>query len=765
MSPRVMDATLDFILRIVDETGQRKVKLTFHGGEPLLAGHDLWRHALKGLDRRLGRDRCDVALQSNLWLLDNEFCQLFTEHKIEIGTSLDGAEDITDHQRGHGYFARTMQGIRKANCFGLNVGCIATFTPFGASRWREVFDFFLAERLDFSIHAAVPPLDFGDGQYALSPREYGTLLCEMLDRYVEHRREICVSSLDQMCQGFGSGGGKVCTFRDCLGMFLAIDPYGDIYPCQRFSGKPAYRLGNVAGQPAFADLLASQAAVRMDKREKQMRSACTGCSHYNYCKGGCPYNAWACEGSDGARDPNCPAYKQIFDKIADRVMAEMASAENIEAVAARPYRGRGHPLLREGPLIELVREGPHPKRIARTAKRIVAVVELARGPDMSAVAARLVRMGICRTQQSAQASLAGLQRDLQPKPGLLNNLYLHVTFACQLHCTHCYARADAAGHLRGQMGVAAVVLLARQAKEAGFRQVIVTGGEPLVHTLRDELLAALQQVRREVAPLKLVVRTNFALPLDVKDLLSIALAFSELVVSVDGTPETHDRRRGAGSYAATLKNLQAYLRVAEDLPAAGELALATVMQAEDLDGEPGDSVRALAQQLGIRRTRFRPLLPLGRASEGDDRSIFAAYQGHPDASELTESGFHPINNCGLGQNLYVEPPGDSFPCYACREPDSYLGNVIESGLTSVLSSDRFQRLSGKTVDTTPTCCECDVRYLCGGACLAWRHLSTGLNCGGASIECPGFGRRAAALLEAAQRGLGIQQNSTKKTDT
>jgi uncharacterized protein len=46
----------------------------------------------------------------------------------------------------------------------------------------------------------------------------------MLDYYVEHRRELAVSSLDQMCQGFGCGEGKVCTFRDCLGMFLAIDP-------------------------------------------------------------------------------------------------------------------------------------------------------------------------------------------------------------------------------------------------------------------------------------------------------------------------------------------------------------------------------------------------------------------------------------------------------------------------------------------------------------------------------------------------------------
>lgn len=120
----------------------------------------------------------------------------------------------------------------------------------------------------------------------------------------------------------------------------------------------------------------------------------------------------------------------------------MASEENIRAFAARPYDGEGHPLLKKGPRIELVREGSHPSKTARTARRIVAAVELARGPDIPSVAARLVESGVCRTPQLAEASLMALQQDLQPKPGLLNNLYLHLTFRCQLECTHCYARAD-----------------------------------------------------------------------------------------------------------------------------------------------------------------------------------------------------------------------------------------------------------------------------------------------------------------------------------
>ena len=279
--------------RIADETAQRKVKIIFHGGEPLQAPHTFWRQALHGLSARLGLDGYEVCLQSNLWLLNDELCQLFQEQRVDIGTSLDGPESINDSQRGVGSYARTMNGIRLAQAYGMKVGCIATFTPATILRWREVFDFFLAERFGFSIHAAVPRLNDRNESRAITPDDYGRLLCEMLDYYVPHRREISVSSLDQMCQGLGRGEGKVCTFRDCLGMFLAVDAHGDIYPCQRFCGRQAYRLGNLRDRPCLDKLLASPGIGRMVERQRQIEYACSGCTHLNYCRGGCLYNAWA----------------------------------------------------------------------------------------------------------------------------------------------------------------------------------------------------------------------------------------------------------------------------------------------------------------------------------------------------------------------------------------------------------------------------------------------------------------------------------------
>jgi len=422
------------------------------------------------------------------------------------------------------------------------------FSNAGAIEWREAFDFFLAERLGFSVHPAVPLLERPDTPLALSPQQHARLLLEMLDCYVAHRRELVVASFDQMCRGVAAGEGHVCTFRDCLGMFLAIDPAGDIYPCQRFCGRPAYRLGTLAEGPGLERLLSGPVAGRFRQREELIRAACSGCPHIDCCLGGCPYNAWAGGTNGSVRDPRCEAYRAVFDRIQKQLLEEARSEENLQAVAERPYSGQGHPLFRKGPLIELAREGPHPSRVARNARRIVAAVELARGPDIAAAASRLAAMG-------------------------------------------------------------------------------------------------------------------------------------------------------------------------------------------------------------IRRTRFRALLPLGRAQDWPEPPTAGALGAYADPMEVIENGFDPVAGCGLGQNLYVEPSGDAFPCRAYHQPHAFLGNAVEIGLGMLLDSPAFRDLATHTVDTNAKCRRCEVRYLCGGACRAWGGEAAQQDLDSPPGECTQLRERALALFNAAQAYL------------
>ena len=255
--------------------------------------------------------------------------------------------------------------------------------------------------------------------------------------------------------------------------------------------------------------------------------------------------------------------------------------------------------------------------------------------------------------------------------------------------------------------------------------------------------------------MKLVLRTNLAMHLDEHEIRRIAAAFHQVVVSIDGSRQTHDERRGAGSYDASVANMTAYQSLAGRLPGAAELSIAAVLPSCEIDGEPGRAVRTLAQRLGIRRTRFRPLLPLGRAADWDEPPQSEALGAYLDPMDLIEGGFAPVAGCGMGQNLYVEPSGDAFPCYAFHQSHAMLGNVIRQGLPAVTGSERFRALSCHSVDTNPTCRRCNYRYLCGGACRAWGGERAQQDLDAPVLECAGLRRRAIRLFEAACDYLDI----------
>jgi uncharacterized protein len=312
--------------------------------------------------------------------------------------------------------------------------------------------------------------------------------------------------------------------------------------------------------------------------------------------------------------------------------------------------------------------------------------------------------------EAALGSLKALRQrlDTQSQEGLVN-AYIHVTYDCNLHCTHCYA-SSGDGQPTSVMAVDHVACLVRQAGEAGFRKAVITGGEPLMHPRRDALLAALAGLRDQVKPLQTVLRTNLAYPLTLAPLKRLARSTDQVVVSVDGDEATHDARRGAGTYARTVENLRALL----DAGPTTEVGITAVLTADQIGGPEGEAVRALGEELGV-RVRFKSVLPLGRGAELGLTPAF--YSSLDDDSEGVAYGVRPASTCGLGMNLYVAPGGDCYPCYALMGARHRLRNVLDEGLAAVLErNDAYRRV---TVDSNRKCRQCTLRYVCGGFCRAW----------------------------------------------
>lgn len=736
MQPDIFDSALDWIAAYAPL--EDRVEITFHGGEPLLAGKDWYRKHLLILRQRFD-GRLKLSIQSNLWLLDEEFCALFKEYDVSVGTSLDGPQAINDPQRGEGYFERTMAGITTARRNGIEPGVICTFTRLSAPRFREVFEFFTSHGLSFSVHEAVCAM--GDGHMnnlALAPQEAAGLMVDLFEHYLENITRVKISTFDSMARGLACGDGGICTFGDCLGKYLTIAPRGEIFTCNRFVYSPEWQVGSVFDNPTKEMLSCSPTWQKLHQRENSVHEDCGDCSHFNYCKGGCPYNAFTA-GID-RRDSNCEAYKRLFDRIGDRALEEVFSEENLQAVIQHGPGKNG--LMRKGRLIQVMKDGVHPREAARKAREAVAAVALGCSASPEEAVDRLEQAGIVTRHEVALRSVEALRLrlDQQSQRGLVN-AYLHVTQACNLSCSHCYASAGPDRFL--SMFPGDVERLANEAAAAGFRKVVITGGEPMAHPQRAALLVALRGARAKIKPAQVVLRTNLAYPLTGELAEQMGASFDQVVVSVDGDEAAHDARRGAGTHARTSANLRLLLGI---LPAS-QLLLTSVLTNEQIEGPAGEGVRALGQELKV-KVRFKSVLPIGRGRELDLTPSY--YSSLDDSAEALAVSNGPTATCGLGMNLYIGPRGECYPCYALMGGGHLLGNALEEGLNEILKkNDRYRRA---TVDSNEACHACALRYLCGGFCRAW---SVDGDADSAPRDCTSLRERAGELLLGALETLQV----------
>lgn len=130
-----------------------------------------------------------------------------------------------------------------------------------------------------------------------------------------------------------------------------------------------------------------------------------------------------------------------------------------------------------------------------------------------------------------------------PRPSL-RYLELQITDACNLRCKHCYIDGRTGNELTPDQIRAA---LAEFEAMQGLR-VLITGGEPLMHSAFDEINEMLPDFS-----LRKVLFTNGVLL--TKETLK-SLKVDELQVSIDGLEHAHDGLRGSGTFKRSMDSLR-----------------------------------------------------------------------------------------------------------------------------------------------------------------------------------------------------------------
>jgi uncharacterized protein len=324
MSRQTLQTALEKTARYAEEQGFREIHILWHGGEPLLAGLEFFRVAMKILHGLALDLRFHHYLQTNGLLLDHDFCAFFHDHEFQIGVSLDGPQVLHDSMRigadGQGSHAAVLEKVRLLEEQGVSAGFNAVVTRRSLGQEQAIYRYFQGLGYGFRVNPMIPGRHpETSAPYLLKPGEYGAFLCRLFDAWAgTERRRVTVSPLALYLEAIAGGVPYECQQRQtCAGSHLGVKPSGDVVLCSRFETP---LLGNIHDHE-IGELVASPFCEDIRRRAEAL-SDCQKCMHRPICHGGCPLNALVFCHDHMAKDPFCKDYQLIFARI-HRALADL----------------------------------------------------------------------------------------------------------------------------------------------------------------------------------------------------------------------------------------------------------------------------------------------------------------------------------------------------------------------------------------------------------------------------------------------------------
>ncbi len=327
MSFEVGKAALDFL--IASSGHRRNLEVDFFGGEPLMNWDVVKQLVEYGREQEKIHDKkFRFTLTTNGVLLNDEIMDFANREMSNVVLSIDGRKEVNDHMRpfrnGEGCYDRIVPKFQKfaASRNQDNYYVRGTYTHYNLDFSRDVLH--LAD-LGFEQISVEPVVAEDSEEYALQKedlpalcKEYDLLAAEMVKRNREGKGFQFFHFMIDL-------EGGPCAIKRLSGCgsgteYLAVTPWGDLYPCHQFVGNTDFLMGNVWEGVTRKDLREAFAGCSVLTKEK-----CRDCFAKFYCSGGCAANSYHfCGDIHDAYDIGCELQKK---RIECAIMIKAAMAE------------------------------------------------------------------------------------------------------------------------------------------------------------------------------------------------------------------------------------------------------------------------------------------------------------------------------------------------------------------------------------------------------------------------------------------------------
>lgn len=330
MSFEVGKQALDFLIA---RSGSRvNLEVDFFGGEPLM-NWDVVKQlvAYARTQEAPHNKKFRFTLTTNGMLIDDDVIDFANKEMHNVVLSLDGRKEIHDRLRvdlaGHGSYDRIVPRFQR---FVERRGdgeyyMRGTFTHANPDFTKDVLHMADLGFTQLSMEPVVcdpsDPAALTQEDLPIVLEQYELLAKEMLKREEEGRGFTFYHYMLDLT-------GGPCIYKRISGCgsgteYMAVTPWGDLYPCHQFVGEEDYKLGDVWQG-------VTNTAVRDEFKScnAYARPECADCWAKLYCSGGCAANAYHATGSiRGVYQYGCELFRK---RIECAVMLQVARAERQE---------------------------------------------------------------------------------------------------------------------------------------------------------------------------------------------------------------------------------------------------------------------------------------------------------------------------------------------------------------------------------------------------------------------------------------------------
>ena len=316
MSFEVGKRALDFL---IENSGTRKnLEVDFFGGEPLMnfqVVKDLVAYA-RSIEQEKGK-RFRFTLTTNGVLVDDEVIQWANKECSNVVLSLDGRKEIHDRFRvdyaGNGSWEKIVPKFQKfvQARGGKDYYMRGTFThnnPDFLKDIQQMLDLGFTElSMEPVVCAAGDPSALTEEDLPIVMEQYEKLAELMLERDREGRPFTFYHYMIDLT-------GGPCIYKRISGCgsgteYMAVTPWGDLYPCHQFVGEERFRLGNIWDGVTNTEVQGEFAACNVYAHPE-----CRDCWARLYCSGGCAANAYHATGSvTGVYKYGCKLFRKRME--------------------------------------------------------------------------------------------------------------------------------------------------------------------------------------------------------------------------------------------------------------------------------------------------------------------------------------------------------------------------------------------------------------------------------------------------------------------